>query len=776
MAGHAVETTAPRRREWRVRGQVQGVGFRPCVYRVATALGLTGWVRNDQSGVIIEAVGTPAQFDRFEREILDHLPPLARIDHCEWHDLGPGAPHDALFRIIESDHNGLARAHVTVDSATCDACRRELLDPANRRYRHPLINCTDCGPRYTIVRDTPYDRAATTMASFAMCDACAHEYADPADRRFHAQPNCCHDCGPMLSLRGARGERIEGDPLARAAHLLRDGRVVAIKGLGGFHLACDATSERAVATLRARKKRDHKPFAVMVRDLDAARALAELTAEGERALCSPAAPIVLAPAKPDNGLAPGVAPGVHRVGVMLASTPIHHLLFADGLAPLVMTSANLSDDPLARDDDEAATRLVGIYDAILSHDRPIERAVDDSVVLDTHRGPVMLRRARGYVPSPLPLPIGARYPGLCVGAELKNACAIVSSDRAILGHHVGDLSYTLACERFDRTIDDLCRLFEVDPEWIACDPHPGYISRRYAHRYARRRAIPVIEVQHHHAHLAAVLAEHGHTDPAIGLICDGVGYGLDAEAWGGEILLGDLTSFERRGRMRPLLLPGGDAAAKRTGRCGAAWLFDRFGADASTRPMARWALPESDERDIVFAMLRHGVNAPPSSGMGRLFDAAASLLRLCDFNHHEAMAGQRLESAAARATTRPPADGLVELADQNGLLELDHRPVLDRLLRGMLDREPVEHLAWVFHDALADGLVRAATAVSERTNVRTVALSGGVFCNEVLTDLVADRLDRAGLACLTHRNVPPNDGGLAYGQAAVASARMERER
>lgn len=772
-APNAAIATNNRCREWRMAGQVQGVGFRPCVYRVANELGLNGWVRNDSAGVTIRACGDQQQLDRFVDQLNESLPPLARIDQISERDLGESEPGETAFEIIPSEDLGRAEARVTVDCATCEHCKRELLDRSDRRYRHPLINCTDCGPRYTIIQDTPYDRAQTTMAHFEMCDACAHEYRDPSDRRFHAQPNCCHDCGPRVALHDASGARIEGDPIAKAADALRRGAILAVKGLGGYHLACDATKHDAVAELRDRKRRDHKPFAVMARGLEAARLLAHLSPDAEDALSSPAAPIVLAPARTDSYLASSVSPGVHRVGVMLASTPIHHMLFAEGLGPLVMTSANVSDEPLAKDDDQAA-RLSDVYDAVLSHNRPIERAVDDSVVLDTRRGVQMLRRARGYVPAPIPLPTPAPRPGLCAGAELKNTIAYVRGHDAILSQHVGDLSHTLACERFARTAEDMGRLFEIEPDWIACDPHPGYVSRREAHRLAQALEVPVVEVQHHHAHLASVLAEHGRTRRAIGLICDGVGYGADGTAWGGEILAGDLVSFERLGRVRPLRLPGGDAAAKKTGRCAAAWLHDRFGSENATSKNT-WlerVLPDTRERDAVSKMLEGGFNAPTSSGLGRLFDACAALLGVCPFNHHEAMSGQLLESAARRATQRPSGNGLVALRDTDGLIELDHRPLLDRLLAGLEANEPTDSLAWLFHDAIADGLTRAASRAAEKTGLNTAALSGGVFCNELLTDLVLDRLENSGFECLVHRDVPPNDGGLSYGQAAVAAARL----
>jgi hydrogenase maturation protein HypF len=594
------------------------------------------------------------------------------------------------------------------------------------------------------------------MAGFAMCEDCAREYGDPADRRFHAQPVCCPDCGPRLRLLDAEGRALDGDPVARAAEMLRAGRVVAVKGLGGYHLAADATNEEAVRELRRRKRRDAKPLAVMVPDLEAAGALAELSDAAEKALTSPAAPIVISP-RGDGEVAPSVTAGHHRLGLMLPYAPLQHLLFAEGSGPLVMTSANVTDDPLVKDDDEALARLAGIADAFLAHDRPIERAVDDSIAIDGPRGLLPVRRARGYVPAPLPLPVAPARPGLAVGGELKGTVAVARADGAILSQHLGDLSWSLAWRRFERTVEDLLRLFEVTPAWVACDAHPDYLSHRHARRLADT-GLDLVVVQHHHAHLASLLAEHARSDRVVGLVCDGVGYGADGGIWGGEVLAGDLTGFTRLGRLRPLRLPGGDAAARETGRCASAWLFDAIGPGAVRDPAHREML----ERDL---------RCPPSSGAGRLFDAAASLLGVCEENLHEAMSGMLLEAFASRAGARPSGADLMPLREEAGLAEIDHGPLLARILDGVENGEPVEDLAWLFHDALADGLARAARRAAAAEGIRTVGLSGGVFLNTLLTELTASRLEGAGLEVLLHREVPPNDGGIAYGQAAVAAAR-----
>lgn len=787
--GHAMAApSSPIRivsRTWRVTGQVQGVGFRPFVYRLARDLELGGSVRNDPTGVTIVARGPARRLDEFAARLSTDAPALASVDdvQClEEHE--ESRDGERAFSIVPSDHAPAMRGRITVDSATCPDCLREMSDPENRRYGHALINCTNCGPRYSIICDLPYDRPLTTMAPFPMCPACEAEYHDPADRRFHAQPTCCPACGPRLRLVDTRGVEMEGDAVRRAASLLREGAVLAMKGIGGYHLVVSARDEPAVARLRRGKRRDHKPFAVMVPDLEAARALVTLSREAEARLASPARPIVLAHRRPGEGVAPSVAPANHRLGLILPYTPMQHLLFAQDPGPLVMTSANHSDDPLLADDREVLESLGAICDALLVHDRRIERVVDDSILLDAPTGLRPIRRARGYVPAPLTLPVASPSPGLCVGGELKNTVAIVRGAETVLSQHIGDLGYTLAYRRFERTIDDLLRLFEIAPAWIACDPHPGYLSHRFALREGRAADIEVIEVQHHHAHLASVLAENGRSERTLGLVCDGVGYGAGGETWGGEILVGDLLGYERLGRLRPLRLPGGDAAAKETGRCALSWLWDLLGADALTHPLATVALPDAERRRAVGELLERDLNCPPSSGMGRLFDAAAALLGICVFNHHEAMSGMRMEAEADRARAHPSGRGVVAVADSHdpgGLVEMDTRGLLEALLSAVKRGRPEAETAWFVHDALADGLYRAARIAAERTGIRTVALSGGVFANALLTERVTARLEPDGFDVLVHGEVPPNDGGIAYGQAAVAAAtlaarRNERER
>lgn len=792
--GEVSRCTAELRR-YRITGQVQGVGFRPFVYRLATELGLAGSVSNDPTGVFVEVCGHPEALEGFARRVVTDAPPLAAVESVICISSAPPPPEGnpgrpVNFRIAASDHSSGDRGRVAVDSAVCDDCLAELNDPADRRFGHALINCTNCGPRYSIVRDLPYDRSQTTMAGFEMCSKCQAEYEDPGDRRFHAQPNCCPDCGPQVILTDGAGRKVPGDVITCATAILQDGGLLCMKGLGGFHLVADATSDNAVRNLREKKNRDHKPFAIMVRNLECASNLVELSSSATELLVSSVSPIVLARRCDDrrsekatpgilaDRLADSVAMACHRFGLMLPNTPMQHLLMNRHQGPLVMTSANLSDDPLVTDDAEALERFGGFCDGFLTHDRPIQRAVDDSIVIDTPRGLVPIRRARGYVPSPLPLPIGADRPGLCAGAELKNTVTIARGGQAVLSQHIGDLTYTRAYERFEQTVDDLLRLWDIEPAWIACDMHPRYVSQRYARRVAAERGIDLVTVQHHHAHMASLMAEHQRSDPIVCIVCDGVGYGDDGTAWGGEVFVGDLTHYRRLARMRQLRLPGGDAAARQIGRCALSWLHDLYGEAAADHPVARRVMPDEVDRRNILKMLEQDISCPLSSGTGRLFDAAASVLGVCQFNHYEAMSGLTLEAAAARrpqsgaGAAEPDIITLtsVDIGDGRRLGELDHRPLLVRLLEGLERGESVEDLAFLFHDALAAALAGVGIGAAEESGIGAVGLTGGVFCNALLTTLVADRLDRAGLETLLHRQVPPNDGGVAYGQAAIAAA------
>lgn len=775
---------------WRIRGQVQGVGFRPFVYRLAQRHGLTGSVHNDTQGVVIDLFGRGDALAAMWEALVAEAPPLVRIDRRNREPLeDTGAPPPSAFRIVPSGSAGVVHAEVTVDAATCRDCLRELFDEADRRYRHPLINCTNCGPRYTIVQRVPYDRPNTTMSGFAMCGACAGEYRDAGDRRFHAQPVCCHDCGPRAELVDPDGLHVAGrDPCRDAAERLARGEILAIKGLGGFHLAAVADDPAVVRRLRGRKHRDAKPFAVMVASLDAARRLVRLSEPAAVLLSSAPTPIVLAPRVDDAAVAFEVAPGNHRLGVMLPTTPIQHLISRDPALsdrPLIMTSANLSDEPLVTDNADAVRRLGGLCDAILWHDRDIQRAVDDSVVLDVGDGlPVPIRRARGFVPAPLPLPAAlADAPlGLATGGDLKGAIAITRDGNAILSQHLGDLDDARAYAGLEAAAHDLCELCGVEPVWIAHDLHPDYRSHALARERAARTGVPLVGVQHHHAHAASLMAEHGITERILAIVCDGTGFGTDGTIWGGELLACDLLGFQRLARLRPLRLPGGDAAARDISRTGLALLRQSLGADFVTHDMAGKLEPDERRRAVLARMLERGVNCPLSSGIGRLFDAVSALLGLARANRFEAEAALALEAAAASGdggealawesfAIRTRAEGGTAPTDAVQL-ELDPAPFVHWLTNGIAAGTPAGTLAAAFHEALAEAWGDVAGRAARKTGIHTVGLSGGVFCNERLTRGLARRLAEGGLRVLRHERVPPNDGGLALGQAAIAAARV----
>ncbi|MAE67213.1 MAG: carbamoyltransferase HypF [Phycisphaeraceae bacterium] len=772
------------RRRWSIRGQVQGVGFRPFVYRLAYKYRLQGFVRNDANGVTIEAQGPAPQLERFAHALEGERPALATFEHVDCETV----PIDTTertrgFRIEASRDDGSADpegppsidADVTIDTAVCPDCVRELHDPEDPRHAYGLINCTHCGPRFTIIRRVPYDRSNTTMASFRMCDACGAQYRDPLDRRFHAQPIACHDCGPQVELVDPQGAPIDVAPIEGACRRLEAGRIVAIKGLGGFHLAARPDDEAAVARLRRLKHRDHKPFALMCRSIDDARRLVRLSDAAAQAMRSPRCPIVLAPKHAGGAIADAVAMDNHRLGVMLPYTPIHHLLFdeLDGaIRALVMTSGNERDEPLVIRNQEAVDRLATLCDAVLRHDRPIERCVDDSVVLDLGAdGPLPIRRARGDVPSTLPLPDAGDSHGLCVGGELKNTIAIVRGDRAVLSQHLGDLTHPLAFAYFRKAVDDLHDLLGARPAWIAHDPHPMYLSTVHARTLARQWEVPLVPVQHHHAHAAAVMAEHGISDRILAVVCDGVGYGGDGTIWGGELLMADLFSYQRVAHLRPLRLPGGDAAARDTRRCGLALLYQAYGETFDQHPASLAIVPDDAQRGMLAGMIRRDFNCADSSGAGRVFDGVAALLGLCCHNEYEAQAAMSLE-AAATACPVPQFNRARFQLSHGAPTEIDLAPLVRALVSASRKGLPVEELAALFHDQFAWAWSDTVIQWGRRTDLRHVALSGGVFCNERLTRTMTDRLTREGFRVLRHHEVPPNDGGLSLGQAAVAAARV----
>jgi hydrogenase maturation protein HypF len=708
-----------KRRRFRVRGVVQGVGFRPYVYRLAQRHRLAGFVLNDGDGVVIEAEGE--ELDLFALELGPQAPALARVESVTVHAVA--VVGDSQFRILDSEPVG-GTALIPPDIATCDDCLRELFDPADRRYRYPFLNCTQCGPRFTIVRGVPYDRPLTTMAGFPMCSDCLREYEDPSDRRFHAEPTCCPACGPQLSM-----------PLEEAVALLREGAIIAVKGLGGYHLACDAGSEEAVARLRGRKAREEKPFALMTAEPEA---LAEISADERSLLRSPQRPIVLLRRQVTDChlVARAVAPGSPWLGVMLPYTPLHHLLCADFGRPLVMTSGNRSDEPIAYDDAEARERLDGIADAFLAHDRPIHRRCEDSVV----RVGFPVRRSRGSTPSALPLPVPASRPLLAVGGHLKATFCVARGDEALLSAHLGDLDSVAAYDAFRTDLGLYLEMLGVRPELIAHDLHPEYLSSKWA----MEQDAELVGVQHHHAHAAACLAEHGETGPALALVFDGTGFGTDGTIWGGELLRCDLGSFERVAHLDPVPLPGGEAAVREPWRTAAACL-ELAGLPV---PWPQWAAVRESLK----------VNAPLSSGMGRLFDAVAAILDVRDVVSYEGQAAIELEQLAGDVAAEPYP---WRFGDTVGL-------VTDCYLDFEAGRKR-EEVAAAFHETVAAGAAETCATAGEP---RLVVLSGGTFQNLRLLDSTRRRLEQRGFSVLSHRVVPPNDGGLSYGQAAVAAARM----
>jgi hydrogenase maturation protein HypF len=767
--------TPVRRTHVRVDGTVQGVGFRPHVYRLARAHALSGYVRNNARGVELEVQGPAPAVAAFLTALRADAPPLAVLESVRCVDCAPQS--EPGFQIRASERDGVTDASVTPDSATCAECLSELFDPADRRHRYPFINCTNCGPRFTIVRGVPYDRPLTSMAGFVMCEMCRAEYEDPADRRFHAQPNACPACGPRVALHpGGDGD---DDPVRIAAAALAAGEILAVKGIGGYHLACRADDEASVARLRSRKHREDKPFALMTATLAGAAELVALGA-GERALLvSPARPIVLAARRGDAPVAASVAPGAVELGVMLPYSPLHHLLLADlaqlGIGALVLTSGNLSDEPIAFADDDARRRLGTIADRILSHDRPIETRTDDSVlrVIGTgaHARPLMLRRSRGYVPAALTLPGGAPQPLLACGAELKHTFCLARGEHAWVSHHIGDLANYETLESFHDGVGHFERLFAVTPQVVAHDMHPDYLSTAYARE---RTDVELIAVQHHHAHFAACLAEHGWTPggrPAIGAIFDGTGYGSDGTVWGGELLCGDSVAVRRIGRLLPVRLPGGEQAIRQPWRMACAWLHETTGPQPA-RPAALRDTVRDREWTAVSELVARGFRAPVTTSMGRLFDAAAALCGIRPTVSYEGQAAIEFEAAAGGAGSRISGAYPVRLAADNDGLVLDPRDAIGALGSELGAGVAVGVVAARFHAGVAAGTVRACARACEEQGADTVVLAGGVFQNRILLSAVRDGLCSRGLRVLVPERLPIGDGAIAYGQAAVAAAQL----
>ncbi|MFO7635278.1 MAG: carbamoyltransferase HypF [Caldilinea sp.] len=801
-----------RRLRVEIAGAVQGVGFRPFVYRLATALSLHGWVINDTRGVFIEVEGDDGRLATFLDRLSTEAPPIAHILRVT-HDWLPVVGYER-FEIRHSGGDGARSVIILPDLATCTDCCVELFDHANRRYRYPFTNCTNCGPRFTIVEALPYDRPNTTMHSFALCPACHAEYIDPFDRRFHAQPNACPVCGPQLAfyttletgdwrssgfpisdLQSPMSDsrwpatvgawtltNVKDQALHTAVDAIRRGDIVAVKGLGGFHLMVDARNEAAVQRLRTRKQRPDKPLAVMVRDLEQAAALCELSPVAANLLASNGAPIVLLPRRAAAPIANAVAPDNPDLGVMLPSTPLHHLLMADLGFPIVATSGNLTDEPICTNEWEALERLGEIASNFLVHDRPIARHADDSVLWIVDGAPQFLRRARGYAPLPVSAP-GALPTLLGVGAHLKNTVALSIDDQVFLSQHIGDLETAPAFDAFQRVIADFLRLYEAEPVAIAHDMHPEYLSTKWAadivkegwrERSGERKEaeppnlqspISLIPVQHHHAHLAACLADNGATSPALGLIWDGTGYGLDGTIWGGEALLGDAASFTRVAHLRPFRLPGGDAAVREPRRVALALLWELYGDAVLAWD---WLTPvrsfAEHERRLLGSMLTKGVNAPLTTSMGRLFDGVAALIDLHQRVSFEGQAAMALEHCASPSETGAYIFAIEDGASGQPAL-IDWAPLVEHILADLRRNEDASVIAARFHNSLAE----MGAAVAKYAGQSQVALSGGCFQNRRLTEQMAQRLRNDGFDVLLHRQVPPNDGGVSLGQVMVAA-------
>ncbi|MGA9668850.1 MAG: carbamoyltransferase HypF [Terracidiphilus sp.] len=769
-----------------VRGVVQGVGFRPFVYRLAKEEELAGLIGNDTDGVTIEVEGRAARVDAFLHRLQTEAPPLARIDSVAVRDLAVNG--EAGFRIVASEVLGRVSTGIPADAATCADCLRELLDPADRRFRYPFLNCTNCGPRFTITRRIPYDRPQTSMEKFKMCAACQAEYDDPLNRRFHAQPNACWDCGPRVWMVGANGIAMNGyDPIAACIDRLMAGDIIAIKGVGGFHLSVDATNEGAVTRLRERKHRYGKPLAVMVRDLEAARPICALTAEEEALLTTVARPIVLARKRDGSRIAEGVAPGVPWLGVFLPYAPLQHLLFADArVTALVMTSANLSEEPIAIDNDEAMARLGGIADAFLMHDREILQRCDDSVAAVVDGVPQLIRRACGFVPLGLPLNFELKPglpldvpPLLAVGGHLKNVFALACGRMVYQSQHLGDLENLTGLDFFKESLDHLMRTFEIEPEIVVHDLHPGYLSTTWAKEWARERGLKTVAVQHHHAHVAGCMAEHGQTSPVIGLALDGTGYGTDGKIWGGEVLiarLGDASSagFERFAHLEYVPMPGGDAAVKEPWRM-ALGALHAAEFDVESEQLVKLLGATASEVRVLKRMIERGINSPMTSSLGRLFDSVAAVVLNRRAVDYEAQAAIELEGIAVderdrieQGDYRPELHSAEVETGSVAVIKTGKmwKAMLEDLWRGV----PARRISARFHAGVAEGFINAAGNARIETDINTVALSGGCLHNRRLSRLLRAGLEEEGFTVLQHRNVSPGDGGLSYGQAAVAAA------
>jgi len=759
-----------------ITGRVQGVGFRPAVYSIAQKLGLSGFVYNDTKGVTIELQGGEEEIAEFLVRLQSRdKPPLAEIKSCEAVDIAVSEAEDK-FIIETSDSEGSALSEVTADIATCQDCLAEMAEKKDFRYGYPFINCTNCGPRYSIVKSIPYDRPNTTMSEFVMCNKCAAQYTDVTDRRFHAQPVACGTCGPKIRLIDSKGKTIKtqtDEVIVETARLLLDGKIVAIKGIGGFHLAVDALNNEAVERLRERKRRDHKPFAMMADSIDRIKKYAVVSGLAEQVLKSPQSPIVLLPKKKNPAIAPSAADGVDTFGFMLCYAPLHYLLFERDIKVLVMTSGNISDEPLICKNEQALEKLAYIADAFLMHDREIYRQVDDSIVHFISSEPVLLRRARGYVPTPILIEENCRQDIFAAGGDLKNTFCFGKQNQLICSEHIGDLEDAEVYHHYINSIEHLRKLFEVEPKTVVCDLHPSYLSTQYALSLPN---VNVIQVQHHWAHIASVLIEHGQSGPVIGLAADGTGYGTDEAIWGCECMVASLDDFERFGHLAYYPLAGADTASKEAIRPVLGLLAKTYGDDFTLHKF-RWLLEriETDvnKQEIIFEQIEKRINTVETSSLGRVFDAVAAMLGLGSYNHFEAQLPMALEAIISSGIEEHYDFELTSSAGKP--LQLDLRKMMMHLITDIQEDKSSSVISVKFHNTVADALLQFAKAARESKNLNTVALSGGVFCNRYLTNRLIKQLKQNDFSVLFNRNVPSNDGGISLGQAAIAAKLVNRE-
>ncbi len=753
-----------KRAEIGITGIVQGIGFRPFIYNLAQKHSVRGWVLNNEKGVFIDAEGEDGNLDRFIQDIPNMAPPLSRIETFQVNYLEPAGYR--LFEIRKSEEVQEKFVLISPDLATCDLCLKELFSPQNFRYRYPFINCTLCGPRFTIIKDIPYDRHKTTMAPFTMCPVCQKEYEDPTDRRFHAQPNACPSCGPSLYLVDREGKEVSGDPIERTLAILGEGGIVAIKGLGGFHLACDAKNEEAVFSLRSRKFREDKPFAVMCRDMEEVRKHCEVTAEEESLLSSVERPIVILKKKKDSSIAHSIAPHQDTLGVMLPYSPLHHLLLLGPLKTLVMTSGNVSDEPIAYKNEEAFHRLAKIADYFLFHNRDIHMRCDDSVTRVFDGKPYILRRSRGYVPFPIKLSFPVERILAC-GGELKNTFCLTRDQYAFLSHHIGDLENMETLISFEEGIEHFKRLFYIEPKAIAYDLHPNYLSTKYALSISE---LPGVGVQHHHAHIVSCMAENGIEGEVIGVALDGTGFGTDGTIWGGEFLKVNYRDFDRLAHLKQVPMPGGTMAIKEPWRMAMVYLTETFGEEVTKLRVDLMKRIDFQKWDILKRAIKKKINTPLTSSMGRLFDAVSSLLSIRDEVHYEGQAAIELEMMADTEVQESYPFGIVQKGEGPWVIVLSE--TIRAIVGDLKENVPASKISGRFHQTVSRMIVETCEAIRDKEKINRIVLSGGVFQNIFLLTLVTKKLKKDGFEVFTHHLVPTNDGGISLGQAVITHMRL----